>query len=103
MPRCRITVLERTMNRELARRYCADPDLPLCDVFHDGEEFILETCDPHPGFCDDGWNAIRGYVFAFLNGGRALYDGWMKNPDQFIACCNDAARPVVFLLERIDG
>ncbi len=101
MNRCRITVLQRTMNRALALEYCADPELPLCPLFGEGQQFLVETSDPPPGFCDDGWNAIRTYVFAFLSGGRALYEGWMKDPNAMIACCNDAVRPVIFLIERV--
>jgi uncharacterized repeat protein (TIGR04076 family) len=103
MSKCRITVLERTMNAALAEEYCAHQPVRLCPLFSEGQEFLLDRPDAPEGFCGDAWNCLRTYVFAFIGGGRDFYGGWMKDPDTMVACCNDGVRPVVFLLERVDG
>ncbi len=102
MPKCRITVLERALNRPLAQRYCAHPPEQPCEIFSEGQQFLLDRAEPPAGFCEDGWNAIRAYVFGFISGGRGFYEGWMKDPDTMVACCNDAIQPVTFLLERVE-
>jgi uncharacterized repeat protein (TIGR04076 family) len=100
--RCRITVLERTLNAPLAEQYGGHQPVPLCEDFSDGQVFLLDDAGRPEGFCGSAWESISKYVFAFVSGGRAFYGDWMKDPDTMIACCNDGLRPVVFLLERID-
>ncbi|WRK52505.1 TIGR04076 family protein [Coprobacillaceae bacterium CR2/5/TPMF4] len=29
-------------------------------------------------------------------------EGWMKEENEMIACCNDGTRPVIFKIERVD-
>ncbi len=44
MPKCKITVLKRTINRDLIEEYIVDlyHDINLCERFEDGQEFIID-------------------------------------------------------------
>ena len=50
---------------------------------------------------DRAWHAIAHYVYAVLQGG-SIMEGWMKEEQVMIACCNDGTRPVIFKIERIE-
>lgn len=100
MAKCKITVLRRMYNEDLAQEYCSHPE--RCSIFREGQVFLLDTPKKPLEFCDEAWAVINHYVFAFINGGGAFYNNWMKNENTMIACCNDGVRPVIFKLERID-
>ena len=40
--KCKITVLRREFYQDLAHEYLADPNVGKCNLFEDGQEFILE-------------------------------------------------------------
>lgn len=106
MPRCKITVLKRHYDADMANTYCAHPDPGPCAVFKEGEEYLIDrnayfSMQIPGGFCAEAWHAIAHYVYAALQGG-SIMSGWMKDEKVMIACCNDGLRPVVFKLERID-
>ena len=42
MIKCKIIVLKRMYNKELANEYC-EPKVNLCPVFKEGQEFIYEA------------------------------------------------------------
>ena len=50
MTRCKITVIKKTINPELANQYCVDK-VSLCPCFEEGQEFICELGKPG-NFCD---------------------------------------------------
>ena len=106
MPKCKITVLKCHYFPELTAEYCLNPDPGLCPVFKEGDTVTLDLQDYYnlvpQGFCSEAWHAISHYVYAAIQGG-SIMEGWMKQENTMIACCNDGTRPVVFKLERIDS
>ena len=104
-PKCKITVLRREYYQDLADRYLADPQVGKCQLFQDGQEFIVDGESffrmLHGGFCSEAWDCISRYVYAALQGG-SIMRGWTNDEKVMIACCNDGTRPVIFKLERLD-
>ena len=106
MSKCKITVLKKYYDPEIAAEYCANPDPGPCSIFEEGQEIIIDR-DAYfsmkiPGeFCGEAWHCINHYVYSAIQGG-SLMEGWSKDENTLIACCNDGVRPVVFKLERID-
>ena len=100
MPRCKITVLKRMLNPELAQEYRQD-EVQLCEFFEEGQEFIIDGWSgPPDGFCDWAWYDIQRIFVALMSGGT--FGPAMKNERAQIMCCTDGFRPVVFKLERTD-
>jgi uncharacterized repeat protein (TIGR04076 family) len=100
MAKVKITVLKRMFNQDLADEYC-QPNTALCDVFSDGQEFVVESFNQPDGFCAWAWNDIQKELMGLLKGGG--FAPWMKADNNIIACCTDGIRPVVFNLERLEG
>jgi uncharacterized repeat protein (TIGR04076 family) len=103
MSRCRITVIKKMLDPELAEEYCGG-NVTTCPCFKEGQEFVCGLDNP-PGFCDWAWRDIHPMVAVLLAGGnfsRGLFDGWMKDEKTMIGCCTDGVRPVVFRIETID-
>ena len=103
MPKCKITVVKKTLNKDLAKRYCLKKVGP-CSTFKVGEVFITGLEKPK-GFCDWAWNDIHNCVEVMVTGGnfsKGVFEGWMKDDRTIIACCTDGIRPVIFKIERID-
>ena len=99
MPACKITVLKRVLNQDLADQYCRSEVTP-CSTFSEGQEFIVEYGDlPPDEFCDWAWNDIYPAYLALVKGSD--FSPWMKEGNSMIRCCSDGVRPVVFMLERI--
>jgi len=103
MPKCRITVLKRSLNKDLIEDYLDDTyhDLKPCDIFKDGQEIII---DPNvlkvpDGFCHWAWADIRNDIITIASGGNIL---GMKNKGTVITGCSDWSRPVLFKVERIE-
>lgn len=44
MPKCKMTVLKRTLNKDLFNEYIDDQyeDINPCEVFKDGQEIIID-------------------------------------------------------------
>jgi uncharacterized repeat protein (TIGR04076 family) len=103
--KCKITVLRREFYQDLADEYLADSNIGKCDLFHDGQEFIVDQKDfwkmMNGEFCAEAWDSISRYVYTALQGG-SIMKGWMHDEKMMITCCNDGTRPVIFKLERID-
>lgn len=100
MTKCKITVLKRTLDRELAQEYGAE-GLGACPMHTVGQEFYADYAKPD-GFCDEAWKAIYQYVFALSHGagGDVFYYGdWIRKPGVAICSCNDGLRPVIFKIE----
>ncbi len=101
MPQCKITVLKRTLNRDLVAEYLdTDEDFGACNRFSDGQEFVLEHPFKMPeGFCPWAWADIRGDILTIAAGGDLP---WIKPRGTAIAGCSDWFRPVIFKVERME-
>lgn len=100
MNKCKITVLKKTFDRELAREYGVE-GLTACPMLKEGQVFYADYAKPE-GLCDEAWKAIYQYVFALSHGsGDSLfyYGDWIKTPGVAICSCNDGLRPVIFKIE----
>ena len=85
MKRCKITILQRTLNEKLAREYAA-PGFTKCPMMREGQVFYADYAKPE-GFCDEAWKAVYQYVFALSHGAGKFYFG---------------LRPVIMKIERTD-
>ena len=90
--KCKITVLKREYNQELADRYLANPNVGKCPYFTEGQEFIVDN-EAHfrmmnGQFCGEAWDAISRYVYTALQGG-SIMRGWTNDEKMMITCCND--------------
>ncbi|WP_085536921.1 TIGR04076 family protein [Massilibacteroides vaginae] len=103
--KCKITVIRREYYQDLADQYLADPTVGKCQLFKEGQEFIVDNenyfCMMNGKFCSEAWAAISHYVYSAINGG-SIMRGWTNDEKMMITCCNDGVRPVIFKLERID-
>ncbi len=103
MKKCKITVLKRNLDKELALKYCSH-EVTLCPFFTEGQEFIADF-EPPQGFCGWAWNDIYKIVTSLLSGGNyseGYFSGWMKDKNCMITCCTDGVRPVTFKIELIE-
>lgn len=105
MNKCKITVLKRTFDKELADEYGAE-GLGACPMLKAGQVFYADFACPDD-FCDEAWKAIYQYVFALshgtgADGGLFYYGDWIRKPGVAICSCNDGLRPVIFKVERTD-
>lgn len=73
MKRCKITILQRTLNEKLAREYAA-PGFTKCPMMREGQVFYADYAKPE-GFCDEAWKAVYQYVFALSHGAGKFYFG----------------------------
>ena len=103
LPRCKITVLKRTLNQDLVEEYLDDAykDTGLCECFEDGQEFVIEPGEGVPeGFCVWAWADMRSDIMTVAYGGDMP---GMKQCGTFITGCTDWLRPVIFKVERMDS
>ena len=104
MPKCKITVLSRKIEKELIDEYLIDKfkSLGLCEVFEDGQQFVLDKLsdlyEVPKGFCASAWADIRKDVLLIASGGNMP---GIKQPGILISGCRDWFRPVLFKIERI--
>ena len=102
LSKCRITVLRRTLDRELISQFVDDAyaDMAPCELLADGQEFIVERVHEVPeGFCPWAWADIRQDILTAISGGQLP---WMSRPGTVIAGCSDWFRPVIFEVQRMD-
>lgn len=103
MKKCKITVLKRTFDKELADEYGAE-GLGACPMLKEGQVFYADWECPE-GFCNEAWKAIYQYVFTLAHGGAKelfYYGDWIRKPGVAICSCNDGLRPVIFKIEATD-
>lgn len=106
MPRCRITVLKRTLNQGLIDEYLDDASKNIgpCECFRDGQEFIIESyaelSQAPEGFCAWAWADIRKDILTVAYGGDVP---GMKRRGTTITGCTDWFRPVIFRVERVES
>lgn len=100
MKKCKITVLKKHFDVELAAEYGAE-NLTACPMLREGQVFYADYAKPE-GFCDEAWKAIYQYVFALSHGADQdifYYGDWIRKPGVAICSCNDGLRPVIFKIE----
>ena len=103
LPKCKITVLKRSLNKDLIDEFISDEysDMQPCEIFKEGQEIVI---DPNlakvpDGFCHWAWADIRHDIMTIASGGNIL---GMKSKGTAITGCTDWFRPVIFKLERIE-
>lgn len=96
----KITVLKRFSPSEVFESSPVTPTEPLeaCELYEDGQEFIVEDLKMPEGFCGAAWHAIYGNLRTLAFGGDLP---WYKEKGTAVNCCIDGLRPVIFKLERI--
>jgi uncharacterized repeat protein (TIGR04076 family) len=102
MANIKITVLRRTIEKDLVDEYIkpGDSEFGPCELFEDGQEFLLEGFPTIPkGFCDWAWADIQRDVIGIAMGADMP---WMMKPGVAVSCCTDGFRPVIFKIERVD-
>lgn len=101
MPKCKITVLKRMVNQDLADEYLDDAgEFKACDRFSEGQEIIVEHPFVMPeGFCHWAWADIRSRIASIAAGADPP---WIKQRGTIIAGCTDWFKPVIFKVERIN-
>jgi uncharacterized repeat protein (TIGR04076 family) len=104
-PKCKITVLKRTLNRDVLDEYLSEEyqHLGPCERFSDGQEFVLEgygeMATVPEGFCAWAWADMRHDILRVASGGDMP---GLKQPGIAITGCTDWSRPVIFKIERIE-
>jgi uncharacterized repeat protein (TIGR04076 family) len=104
MATCKITVIKKTFNQEIAKEYCGSV-VSACPCFEEGQQFLISGIEKPAGFCDWAWNDILKFVTVLMAGGNFsddIFEGWMKDHHTMIACCSDGVRPVVFKIEKTE-
>ncbi len=104
MPACKITVIKKTFNEEIAKEYRrADVHFGPCPFCEVGDTYLVQGAGYRPDdfFCDWAWNDIQKIVMAVTTGGD--FSRWMKDGKTFITCCTDGVKPVIFKLERVEN
>ena len=104
MPKVKITVLKRVNVNDLfdenpPAAYDENWITPQCKRFADGQEFVVDSHNCPPDFCNWAFSDIQRDLVHVLYGG---YYPWMKEKGVAISCCTDGLRPVIFKLERIE-
>ena len=104
MAKVKITVVKKVNIKDL---YGENPPAtfeeswitPECDRFSVGQEFLVDSHNCPPGFCNWAFSDIQRDLVHILYGG---YYPWMKEKGVAISCCTDGLRPVIFKIERIE-
>jgi uncharacterized repeat protein (TIGR04076 family) len=101
LPKCKITVLKRTINQDLIDEYLDDAyqDISLCECFRDGQEFVIDPSVIPEDFCVWAWADIRKDILAVAYGGDMP---GMRQRATIITGCTDWLRPVIFKVERME-
>lgn len=103
MHKCKITVVKREFNQDLAEEYLNLEDMEgvgPCDRFSDGQEFVIDQAYTMPeDFCTWAWADIRRDILMMATGSEL---SWMRQPNTRLAGCTDWFRPVIFKIERIE-
>ncbi|MCF8077144.1 MAG: TIGR04076 family protein [Desulfotignum sp.] len=100
-PKCKITVIKRTVNQDLIDDYLKNfpKNSSPCSTFQEGDEFLVTSEFNMPeNFCHWAWADIRREILAVIN--DASYN-WYQKPGVVIAGCTDWFRPVYFKIEKL--
>ncbi|MCP4606561.1 MAG: TIGR04076 family protein [Proteobacteria bacterium] len=101
IPKCKVTVIKRMANPDLAAEYLDDEiEFSLCTRFEDGQEIIIEHPFVMPdNFCAWAWADIRKDILAVATGSSQL---GLKQRGVMISGCTDWFRPVIFKIEKVE-
>jgi len=96
----KITVLKRFSPSDVFSASPVTHAAPVgaCEIFKNGQKFIVEDLKMPKGFCTSAWVSIYGNVRLLGFGGNLP---WFKEKGVAVNCCIDGLRPVIFKLERI--
>lgn len=105
MPKCKITVLKRTVNQDLIDEYLDDTYKHggPCEFFRDGQEFVIDPSMMPEDFsecCSWAWADIRKDILTVAFGGNMP---GIKKRGTVITGCRDWFRPVIFMVERMEN
>ena len=105
MTKCKITVLKRTVNKDLIEEYLEEEykDHGPCEFFKDNQEFIVDPLTIPEEFikgCPWAWADIRKDILNVATGGNMP---GIKQKGTVITGCRDWLRPVIFKIERMDN
>ena len=98
--KCKITVIKRSYDKELAENHLSSPeDFSVCNLVEDNQEFIVSSPFEMPAdMCAYAWADIRPYILTMASGGTF---GFMKDKNTALATCTDPLRPVIFKITRV--
>ena len=104
MPKCKITVLKRTVNQDLIDEYLDDTNKEHgpCEFFKDGQEFVIDPSAVPEEFCaccSWAWADIRQDILMVAVGGNMP---GIRQRGTVITGCRDWFRPVIFKAERME-
>jgi uncharacterized repeat protein (TIGR04076 family) len=96
----KITVLKRFHPSEVFETSPVTIETPFgeCELFKEGQEFIVENMSMPKDFCNRAWISIYSNI-RLLSFGFDL--PWFKEKGVAVNSCIDGLRPVIFKLERI--
>jgi uncharacterized repeat protein (TIGR04076 family) len=105
MPKCKITVLKRTLQQDLIDEYLEEAyqGTGKCERFSEGEEFLIDPIIVSEEFisrCPWAWADIRKDILTVAMG--ADVPG-MKQPGVILGGCSDWCRTVIFKIERVEN
>ena len=102
LSKCKITIIKRTINRDLIEKYAMDEykDVKLCEQFEEGQTFIVEDISRVPeNFCAWAWADIRKDLLSLATGSNMP---GFKQKGIAVTGCSDWFRPVYFEIKRLD-
>jgi uncharacterized repeat protein (TIGR04076 family) len=105
MPKAKITVVKKVSAKDLygdspPAAYDEEMVTQECNRFKMGQEFVVDSPNCPPGFCNWAFADIQRDLVHILFGG---YYPWMKEKGVAISCCTDGLRPVMFKIESMEA
>ena len=105
MPKCKITVLKRTVNKDLIEEYLEEEyrDRGACECFKEDQEFEVDPSGVPEEFSTLypwAWADIRRDILTVAVGGNIP---GIRYRGSIITGCRDWFRPVIFKVERIEN
>jgi len=100
-PKCKITVIKRSLNQDIIDGYMKEEMKTnnLCSKLKEGDEFLVTSeFDIPKNFCPWAWADIRQDILAIVNGANFP---WMAKKGVVISGCTDWFRPVLFKIEKL--
>ena len=100
LTRIKISVIKRFSPADVFGHDMKTPsgkDIPVCQSFENGQEFIVEDLAKPGGFCGWAWHDMYKELSLLVFGGA---ENW-KEPNKAYVCCTDGMRPGCFKLEKI--
>jgi len=95
----KVTVLKRFHPSEVFEKSPVTAQArEACELFKDGQEFVVENLRMPEGFCTSAWVSLYPNIRLLSFGGNLP---WIRERGVAINCCTDGLRPVIFKLERV--